>query len=178
MHKYECSSVVLKRTLLCKRDWYFNKGKKFVQPEQKSTSKSSHITSLLLWLVTVIPYFSKTWVKVYSTLSLPDLTSNSPETVCHSHYVSLENLELDKIIIKTVIYIFLYPHCLSAWYCIDIVRRNSLLVTHGSWRVKKLISYHRLHKLSCIIICSFIKLPREGIQCFMDLQFIVTKQFK
>ena len=28
--------------------------------------------------------------------------------------------------------IFLYSHQLSAWYCIDIVRRNSVLVTHGS----------------------------------------------
>ena len=27
---------------------------------------------------------------------------------------------------------FLYSHHLSAWYCIDIVRRNSVLVTHGS----------------------------------------------
>ena len=32
--------------------------------------------------------------------------------------------------------IFLYSHHLSVWYCIDIVRRNSLLVTHGSERVK------------------------------------------
>ena len=28
--------------------------------------------------------------------------------------------------------IFLYSHHVSAWYCIDIVRRNSVLVTHGS----------------------------------------------
>ena len=30
--------------------------------------------------------------------------------------------------------IFLYSHHLSAWYCVDIVRRNSVLVTHGKWR--------------------------------------------
>ena len=35
-----------------------------------------------------------------------------------------------------LIYIFLYSHHFSAWYCIDIVRRNSVLVTHGSLRVK------------------------------------------
>ena len=32
--------------------------------------------------------------------------------------------------------IFLYSHHLSDWYCIDIVRRNSVLVTHGSSKVK------------------------------------------
>ena len=31
----------------------------------------------------------------------------------------------------------LYSHHLSGRYCTDIVRRNSVLVTHGSWRVKK-----------------------------------------
>ena len=31
-----------------------------------------------------------------------------------------------------LIYIFLYSHNLSAWYCIDIGRGNSVLVTHGS----------------------------------------------
>ena len=37
-----------------------------------------------------------------------------------------------------LIYIFfLDSHYLSAWYCIIIVRRNSVLVTHGSKRVKK-----------------------------------------
>ena len=32
--------------------------------------------------------------------------------------------------------IFLYSHHLSAQYCIDAVRRNSQLVTHGGLRVK------------------------------------------
>ena len=31
-----------------------------------------------------------------------------------------------------LIYIFLYSYHLSARYCIDIVRKNSVLVTHGS----------------------------------------------
>ena len=35
-----------------------------------------------------------------------------------------------------IIDIFLYSHHLSAWYCIDVARRNSVLVTHGSYRVK------------------------------------------
>ena len=32
--------------------------------------------------------------------------------------------------------ILLYSHHLPAWYCIDTVRRNSVLVTCGSERVK------------------------------------------
>ena len=35
-----------------------------------------------------------------------------------------------------LICIFLYSHYLSACFCIDIVRRNSVLVTHGSKTVK------------------------------------------
>ena len=31
-----------------------------------------------------------------------------------------------------IIDFFLYSHHLSALYCIDIVRRNSVLVTHGN----------------------------------------------
>ena len=38
-------------------------------------------------------------------------------------------------IISPIIDIFPYSHHMSAWYCIDIVRRNSILVTHGSQRV-------------------------------------------
>ena len=34
--------------------------------------------------------------------------------------------------------ILLYSHHLPAWYCIDIVRRNSVLVTYGGERVKNL----------------------------------------
>ena len=33
--------------------------------------------------------------------------------------------------------IFIYSHHLSAWYCIYIVRRSSVLVTRGSYRVKQ-----------------------------------------
>ena len=36
--------------------------------------------------------------------------------------------------------ILLYSHHLPAYYCIDIVRRNSVLVTCGSERVKLLAS--------------------------------------
>ena len=36
---------------------------------------------------------------------------------------------------NSLAYNILYSLHLSAWYCLDIVRRNSLLVTHGSQRV-------------------------------------------
>ena len=48
--------------------------------------------------------------------------------------------------------ILLYSHHFYAWYCIDIVRRNSLLVTHGSsfvslqgaWRMGELVKEIKL----------------------------------
>ena len=61
-----------------------------------------------------------------------DLISNSPYCLPYTSCdVSLENLVLDQLIIS-LIKIFLYSHNLSAWYCTDIARRNSVLVTHGS----------------------------------------------
>ena len=39
--------------------------------------------------------------------------------------------------------IFLHSHHLSAWYGISIVRRNSLLVTQGRWKVKFEIKNNR-----------------------------------
>ena len=51
-----------------------------------------------------------------------------------SYDVSLENLVSDQI--NPLIDICLYSHHLSGWYCIDIVRRNSVLITNGSYRVK------------------------------------------
>ena len=37
-----------------------------------------------------------------------------------------------------VIDIFLSSHYLSAWYCTDIVRRNSVMVTHGIVRLNNI----------------------------------------
>ena len=44
--------------------------------------------------------------------------------------VGLEKLLLDQMI-SPCRYIFFYSHHLSAWHCINIVRRNSVLVTPG-----------------------------------------------
>ena len=59
---------------------------------------------------------------------LPTLCLKITITIC---LVSVENLVLDQLIIP-FIDIFLYSHYLSAYYCIDIVRRNSVLVGCGS----------------------------------------------
>ena len=60
-----------------------------------------------------------------------DLISYSPHCLPYnSHHASLENLVLDRL---TLIDIFLYiSYYLSASNCIDITRRNSILVTHGT----------------------------------------------
>ena len=46
---------------------------------------------------------------------------------------------------------FIYSHHSSSGFCIDIVRRNSFLVTHGSSRVKKLGKNEEanFHQLKC-----------------------------
>ena len=70
------------------------------------------------------------------TPQLPDQICNSPHCQPYNSYnVISENFVLDQLIISKLIF-FLYSHYLSVWFCIDIVRRNSVLVTHGSLRVK------------------------------------------
>ena len=59
-----------------------------------------------------------------------DPISNSPFFLPYSSCdVSLENLGLDQLIIPSLIFFFILITCLLD---IDIVRRNSVLVTHGS----------------------------------------------
>ena len=52
---------------------------------------------------------------------------------------------------------FLYSHQLSAWYCIDIVRRNSVLVTHGSEMCNSKCTFWHL-----MFNTSFLKKISEG----------------
>ena len=51
--------------------------------------------------------------------------------VCHKVLVMLV-LRINGSTNNPLTDIFLYSHHLSTWYCIDIVRRNSVLVTYGS----------------------------------------------
>ena len=46
----------------------------------------------------------------------------------YDQYNDQENLVLDQLIIPKL----MFSLFLSSWYCIDIVRRNSVLVNHGS----------------------------------------------
>ena len=65
-----------------------------------------------------------------------DFISNSPYCLPYSSCdVSLENLVLNQLIVPYLRF-FLYSHYSSAWHCIDIVRRNSVLVTHGSYMLR------------------------------------------
>ena len=66
------------------------------------------------------------------TLWLADKICDTPYCQPYnSHNVGSENLVLDQLIIPKVIF-FHYSHHSSGWYFIYIVRRNSVLVTHGS----------------------------------------------
>ena len=74
-------------------------------------------------------------LKVINLLFKPfdsqDLISNSPYCLPNNSFdVSSEKLGIGSAI-NPLIDIFLHSHHLSAWYCTDIVRRNSFLVTYG-----------------------------------------------
>ena len=60
-----------------------------------------------------------------------DLISNSPYSLLYNSYdVSSENLVLDQLILCLMISLFIFITCLA-----DIVRRNSILITYGSFEV-------------------------------------------
>ena len=82
--------------------------------------------------------------------------------------------------------IFLYSHHLSAWYCFDIVRRNSALVNHRIYRVKGLNDITNLAKQGSIICfgiksCVSLSLKilisvttlREGLTCMLQTPMLV-----
>ena len=69
---------------------------------------------------------------------LQDLIDTSPHCLPYNYDVTFKNLVSDQPIIP-IIDVFFYSHHLSSWYCIDIVRRNSVLVTDGSYRVNYFI---------------------------------------
>ena len=63
-------------------------------------------------------------------------------TVCHTVLVMLVWRIWVGSINSSLINVFLDSHYLPAWYCIDIVRRNSVLVTHGSYMVDEVVSLY------------------------------------
>ena len=76
------------------------------------------------------------WEKVFSPFHPQDLISNSPYWLCCTIHLMLGEFCIGSTD-NPSIDICLYSHHLSAWYCIDIVRRNSVLVNHG--RVKLIL---------------------------------------
>ena len=71
-----------------------------------------------------------------SPFHFQDLVSNSPYCVLYNFYY----YELGEFGIRStnhlLIDVFLHSHHLSAWYCIDIVMRKSVLVTNKGWKFK------------------------------------------
>ena len=57
-------------------------------------------------------------------------------TICHINLAMLVRAFGIRSTNNPLINIFLCSHHLSAWYCIGFVRKNSVLVTHGSLRVE------------------------------------------
>ena len=57
-------------------------------------------------------------------------------TVCHT-ILMMRALRIWHWVNNKILKLFLYSHHLSDWCCIGIERRNSVLVTYGSYRVKR-----------------------------------------
>ena len=130
----------LNRTCLSQtscKDW-----KLYPEELNMNTTKKLHVTFLCLqgfchnlknnqwWFVHHLHF--NPFLK-FTPTTLSDLRGNSPYCLPDdAHNVPLENLVLDRLII------FRYSHPLSAWCCIGIVRRNSALVTCGSWRLTRI----------------------------------------
>ena len=75
------------------------------------------------------PKFDRKFALYYFTRFINPLL-----TICHIILMMFREFGIGST--NPMIDILLYSHHLPAWYCIDIVRRNSVLVTCGSERVK------------------------------------------
>ena len=70
-----------------------------------------------------------------------------------------------------VIDMFLYSNHLSVWYCVVIIRRNTVLVTLGSLNVKHWVSLHKVSHNAVII--SFLE--PENLKMVFN-QFVSVSQ--
>ena len=68
-----------------------------------------------------------------------------------------------------VIDMFLYSHHLSLWYCVVIIRRNTVLVTLGSLNVKHCVSLHKVSHNAVII---------SSLELFQQLFFKFDENLK
>ena len=88
--------------------------------------------------------------------SLPPLSSfiSLSSTIFHI-ILTMWVWRMEFVKISLFIDIFLYSHHLSAWFSIDIVRRNSVSVIHGSNRVDKLFFSRKHVKTSTKRVLAF-----------------------
>ena len=68
-------------------------------------------------------------------------------TVCHTILMTLVWRIWYWICLKSPEWYFLYSYSISSWFCIKIVRRNSVLITHGVDKMYCLINTLKLWTL-------------------------------
>ena len=95
------------------------------------------------------------------------------------HIVGTISFEVEEVGIWSmdfpVIDMFLYSHHLSLWYCVVIIRRNTVLVTLGSLNVKHWVSLHKVSDNAVII--SFLELFQQLFFKFDENLKMVLNQF-
>ena len=104
--------------------------------------------------LTVAPYI---FLPIFfNRSSLPPLSSfiSFSSTIFHI-ILTMWVWRMEFVKISLVIDIFLYSHHLSTWFSIDIARRNSVSVIHGSNRVDKLFFYVKHVKTSTKRVLAF-----------------------
>ena len=127
------SLFLSKATTLVKQHFCIHKKELELSPFQR---KRARIDSFHKFFLSTTQLFLNN-MKIFSSLRFLNLFSINPLTpkislvilltVCDSYYVSLEILVSDQLVIPLLIFFFILITRLH-----DIVRRNSVLVIHGS----------------------------------------------
>ena len=74
-------------------------------------------------------------------------------------------------------FFILCSHHLFSWYCNDIVMRNSILVTHGSYRVKEKSSISAFNKTLYLLELRQVSCCESlGILCHLQIKFTEPKK--
>ena len=77
------------------------------------------------------------WLTIFICITIINWLNQASLNIsqCNLHHTAIKMYKKSRELGSTnypLADIFLFPHYLSAWYCNDIVRRDSVLVTHGS----------------------------------------------
>ena len=136
VHLLFCSSIVLTyyypslKIKLSTNTW--------IKVKHKIRTKKKHNQNLIK--ITHVQYLFQNLVLHFNTLIQNILNPLSPQTK-FVILLTVKHIVLTMLILRiyywihyhySQIDIFLYSLLLSGWYCIDTVRRNSVLITHGS----------------------------------------------